>query len=141
MKYSKPAAPGLPMSTDSAIQWMEQLNSEKSLKEFIGELSSQGDLALAWAKGGDWETLAAHIEDGGPITDTMRAFLVTVLRGAKKPNNRAQSSVVYFQSLCRAQFVLMEEFRGSKRERAIDKAAIHFGVDRRTIRRDLKNKV
>ena len=58
MKYPKPAAPGVPMSRDQAFEWMEQIDSEKSLKEFIGELSSQGDLALAWAKGGDWETLA-----------------------------------------------------------------------------------
>jgi hypothetical protein len=56
------------------------------------KLAQPWEMALTWARRGDWGTLADFIEDGGLITRDIRVFLVAVLRRkVKKPNNRAQS--------------------------------------------------
>jgi len=44
---------------------------------------------LRWAKGGDWDALADYIEEGGERTPEIEAFIVGVLRGAKKQKKPA----------------------------------------------------
>jgi hypothetical protein len=94
--------------------------------------------AMLWARRGDWEPLAVYLELGGHLSEHARAFLAAVLRGKKRPNNRAKTGVASLTSFIRALSVTEEERRGEKRERAINKAADEFEVDRRTIQRDLK---
>jgi hypothetical protein len=126
-------------------EW-QALESEDDLREFLLKrflkdyYSAEDALffAMEWARRGDWEPLAVYLELGGLISDKARAFLVAVLRGEKKPNNRAPSSIASIKSAFRADFVLNEERHGQKREHAINKAADVFEVDRRTIQRDLK---
>ena len=97
------------------------------------------ELAMAFAtRRGDWEPLAVYVELGLPLPKIARTFIAAVLRGKKRPNNRVKTAFAFIKSMARAMFVLDEEERGEKRERAIDKAADEFGVDRRTIQRDLK---
>jgi hypothetical protein len=111
------------------------------LKKFLGRYYLPDEalfFAMQWARRGDWEPLAVYIELGLSLSDEARDFLVAVLRGKTKPNNRAQTSVVQVKSAFRAHFVFAEQERGEKRDRAIKRAADEFGVDRRTIQRDLK---
>src|SRR5262249_6575198 len=98
-------------------------------------------LVMQWAERGARGPLATYIEAGGVIiTDEVRNFLVGVLRGERaEPSNRPPSPYAYQKSCLRAEFVFAHErYGGKKRERAIDEAADTFGVDRRTIQRDLK---
>src|SRR5262249_27422643 len=96
-------------------------------------------LVMQWAERGARGPLATYIDARGVITDEVRNFLVGVLRGERaEPSNRPPSPYAYKKSCLRAEFVFAHEKYGEKRERAIDKAADTFGVDRRTIQRDLK---
>jgi hypothetical protein len=111
---------------------------ERFLKQYYAPDDAQF-FAMSFAKFGDWEPLATYIELGGAISDDIRRFLLGVLRGEKtKPNNRAPSAIAEIKSAFRADFVIQEQRHGRQRERAINEAADTFGVDRRTIQRDLK---
>jgi hypothetical protein len=108
----------------------------------LGQLVSPAEVILRWARQGDWPGLAEYILHGGEITDGIREFLASVLRReTKAPNKRAKSILRLvrpgglFQRV-RLFIALVDE--GVARERAIDLTADEFGVDRRTIRRDLK---
>jgi hypothetical protein len=118
--------------------WVAGVRNEELTKQWR-EMGAWAGWALNWEKRGDWAPLAEYIEEGGEISDSIRAVLVTILRGKPRPNNRAQSHRVFFKSMQRATFAFFQQKEtGGKRELAIDKAAEHFGVDRRTIQRDLK---
>jgi hypothetical protein len=95
--------------------------------------------ALSWARNGDWNNLADHIERGGVITAEIRKFLVAVLRReVAAPNNRAPTARIHRQSKARAELFLSAMADGKSREKAKDHAANEAGVDRRTIDRDVK---
>jgi hypothetical protein len=111
--------------------------------EFEIRSASEAELILKWARCGDWNSLADYLADGGCITDAIRVFLIEVLRQrAGKPNNRAASlrtldapggvwhRVLYF-------IMLLED--GLGREKAITATAERFGVNRRTISRNIRD--
>lgn len=103
------------------------------------EFNTPAQIALAWAKRGDWECLAHYIEASRMGTSEMRAFLVAVLRGKiKRPINRPPSFKKVATLIERVQFFLALQEQGIPRERAIDTVSKEFNVDRRTIQRDLK---
>jgi hypothetical protein len=107
--------------------------------EVVLPLPSLSEKVLAWAKVGDWSVLADHIEGGHRIDKEIRKFLVSILRQEiPKPNNRAPKFETYLRGIEKARFVLSLEEKGIKRNRAIDKAAEKFGVERRTIERSLE---
>jgi hypothetical protein len=95
--------------------------------------------ALSWARSGDWNDLADHIERGGTITGEIRNFLVAVLRRELiAPNNRAPTRQKHRESRDRAELVLSAMAAGKGREEAKDEAASVTGKNRRTIDRDLE---
>jgi hypothetical protein len=111
-------------------------------REVVLPLASPSEKVLAWAKVGDWSVLADYIEGGHRIDKEIRKFLVSILRQeTPKPNNRAPKFETYLRGIEKARFVLSLEEKGIKRNRAIDKAAEKFGVDRRTIERSLEGEV
>jgi hypothetical protein len=93
---------------------------------------------LNWARKGDWSVLAAYIARGGHISPEIRTFLVEVLRGKKRFNNRSPTQENYLESVDRATLALLAMEDGLAREAAIDDVAERTRVDRRTIQRDLK---
>jgi hypothetical protein len=97
-------------------------------------------IALAWGQSGDWGTLAEYILSGGEITSEMREFLAAVLQGkAKRPKKTRPPTLKRVAGLLnRVGFFLSLLDQGARREQAIDQTAEKYGVDRRTIQRDLK---
>jgi hypothetical protein len=94
--------------------------------------------ALSWARKGDWNDLADHIERGGVITAEIRNFLVAVLRRElAAPNNRAPTAQKHRESRDRAKLALSAMADGRGREEAKNEAASNAGVNRRTIDRDI----
>jgi hypothetical protein len=88
---------------------------------------------------GDWDYLAIYLEDGGFISDEMRAFLAAVLRGEKKrPPNRAQTAMNHARHKLLAMAVLNHKSKGKNTEAAINAVCEHNNVDRRTVQRALK---
>jgi hypothetical protein len=95
--------------------------------------------AFSWARKGDWNYLADHIERGGVITAEIRGFLVAVLRRKlRRPNNRAPSVQKDMDRRNRVLLFLSATASGMSREKAKGEAALKAGVDRRTIDRDIK---
>jgi hypothetical protein len=104
------------------------------------QLASPAEVILRWARRGDWDFLAEYILHGEKITDDMREFLAAVLqRRVKKPNNRAPSLQKWLGGpFARVQFFISLVDGGLGRERAVGLTAEKFGIDRRSVRRDLK---
>jgi hypothetical protein len=90
-------------------------------------------VALLCARRGDWAPLADFIKNGGEISDPIRDFLVAVLQGKKRPNNRAPSLKTYMKKGDVLFFIMEEERRGEKRARAVEKAEAKFGCTSRAI--------
>jgi hypothetical protein len=63
------------------------------------EFNTPAQIALAWAKRGDWECLADYIETSRMGTSEIRAFLVAVLRGGVKEARKSSPTV---QKSCKA---------------------------------------
>jgi hypothetical protein len=115
-------------------QWqrIEELKAEEErLKAEKAELLAR--VALFYAKRGDWATLADFIKNGGEISDPIRDFLVAVLQGKKRPNNRAPSHKTNIKEWDVLFFIMEEERRGEKRTRAVEKAEAKFGCTNRAI--------
>jgi hypothetical protein len=97
---------------------------------------------LAWAERGDWDTLAKYILDGDEITREIREFLAAVLRGEKKRPKRRPPTLGHLMgpggALERVWFFISLVDQGEKRDRAINQTAEKYGLDRRTIERNIK---
>jgi hypothetical protein len=108
----------------------------------IPQLRPLANIILSWARRGDWNTLAEYILHDGRITDEIRKFLASILkREIKAPNNRAPSFRTFAGPgglLERVRFFVSLVDQGVPREQAVDLTAEKFGVDRRSVRRDLK---
>jgi hypothetical protein len=119
------------------VKWMLKWNSPRAVREF----------ALGQAQRGDWETLAAYIEVGGAITGDVRSFVIDVLMGKKKKgsrkegsNNRPGTFKAEIHSQLRALGTIVEGHRrGMGRQEGYGAAAEAFGVDTRTIQRDVSD--
>jgi hypothetical protein len=81
-------------------------------------------VVLRWAKGGDWNALADYIEEGGERTPEIDAFIVSVLRGAKKnkkPATRAKQ---------KRDFKIINYILSERADRKTKAAAISEAVDK-----------
>lgn len=87
---------------------------------------------------GDWDLLAGYIEDGGAISNEIRMYLVGILRGETRSNNRPSKAQTLFWHRMIANFVLKREAGGVRPEAAIREACDCFGIDRRTVQRARK---
>jgi hypothetical protein len=91
---------------------------------------------------GDWGCLADYIEASRMGNKEMRTFIAGVLRQEiKKPPNRGAGARRIFGRggvIERVRFFLSLRPDETGREAAIDRTAEKFGIDRRTIQRDIK---
>jgi hypothetical protein len=93
--------------------------------------------ALNWARQGDWEAVAEHIERGGKITPELRNFLASVLRSdAPKPKKRPVTLRMFRRRMRIAEFIVLARRRGAKN--ATQEAAIKFNMDHRAVQRIFK---
>jgi hypothetical protein len=88
-------------------------------------------------KGHDWEALIKYLEEGHPLTDELRAYIVKILRGWKRPDHRPRkiSSVASDVNVI-ACLAALEHLGGIKNKtEAQQRLADHLGVSLRTIQR------
>jgi hypothetical protein len=104
--------------------------------------ASPEQIIVGWARKGDWDVLADYISAGNRITNEMREFLSAVLRRkVNRPNNRAPRLRTIFGEaglMHRVGFFLSLLDRGIQRDSAITQTAENFGIDRRTIQRNIE---
>jgi hypothetical protein len=86
---------------------------------------------LELAKAGDWEALADYIERGGPITPSMRSFLVEVLRGLRRRKQRPKKAATKTRTREIGGYVELQRRDGVKDP--IKRAMEAFGVSRRSV--------
>jgi hypothetical protein len=99
-------------------------------------LLDKGGVALVFAQRfGDWNPLAEKVASDAPLFADERAFIADVLRGKKKPANRAPAYKTIARQAGMALAVLQLQMKGASTEQAVDKVAEEFGVDPRTVRR------
>ncbi len=92
-------------------------------------------------EGHDWDALAAYLEAGHPLTDELRAYMVKVLRGWKRPDHppRKISSFVADINVV-GMLGMLEHLGGIKsKTKAQQRLAKHLGVSVRTIQRHARN--
>jgi hypothetical protein len=91
------------------------------------------------AEHGDWSVLARHIEQGGELTDSMRKFVASILRGKiRRSANRPPSVATIYRHIRIGAYVHTQQNNGLTRTNAIKKAVERYGVDARTVHRILK---
>jgi hypothetical protein len=91
-------------------------------------------------KWGRWEFISDHIQDGGEITDELRAFLVEVLNGKKRDNRRPTSSKIHEQHNRITLFVVEAVRGGQIAAEAYRDASDRFGPTPETIEEICKRK-
>lgn len=83
----------------------------------------------------DWEALSNYLENGYPLTDKLRAYIVGVLRGKKRLKKRPTKISTEMRRLEVRDFLSELERNGIKRTEAKLRAAEKFGIDPRTVER------
>jgi hypothetical protein len=81
----------------------------------------------------DWNALAAYLEAGYPLTDKLRAYLVEVLRGKKRPNHPPGKASTIATAALVAAYLGEMEWGGIPKMKAVGLASTKFGVSERTI--------
>lgn len=87
---------------------------------------------LRWAEGGDWDALADYIEEGGERTPEIDAFIVGILRGAKKPKKPA-TLAKQKRDFAIINYILSERADRKTKAAAIDGAVSKFNLAYDTI--------
>jgi hypothetical protein len=80
------------------------------------------------AKHGRWDFVSDHIQNGGEITDELRTFLVEVLNGKRRPNNRTQSLKILQRHRRATRFVIAAVREGQSAAKAYRDASERFGL-------------
>jgi hypothetical protein len=128
---------GNPEEAASAEESAKAVGFEVSTRKI--EFASIDEIVIRWARVGDWDVLADYILGGNRITAEMRDFLGAILRQqVKRPNNRARTLKNLSAIINRVQFFLSLPDYETQRENAVTQTAEKFGVDRRTVQRNLE---